>query len=586
MPSVLALDRLVEPADEIESPNGRGQVEWRVALHRESQSCALGTCAHDHLATAFRVLVSTRNGALWGPFRGAGPTLYHSSVACTVLAKYNYRRFATEIEACVEHYQLEYRGNPHLDRLSLEDLRALMRTLAATERSDSALIDRATAALVDVCRNSERVTGAGFVDQVARSALAIAGYAGPDKVPQDFWERLLSEQNDEDGSWSRGTREEATIALTARAVLALSRAEIETAAQGATRGREFLLAVLERTSWEAVAPSADAHLRTMLLRALVTSENSDERLVSLGVRWLLDATNEEGCWGTTRGGPTAVEQTALSLRALLEARAHDTVSSRVAEFWLARLSRVVDGNAERLNELEERFEEAIVYRYSALKDENARLRNEGERLDVELSEAKHRTETVERENATLQSALVAQLSYDDAVLESLRSRMARLSSRQRLLHICAELGLAVFAALALILDMSSTIGVLATAVLGLAFAIGICGILYRIERSYRVRAVDAVGEDRGAGYARIAGVHDRFVTLTKSWGRDEIGQLVFALYVDISDLPLDILERRAEELVVGHDGEARLGEWRQWIRDLGRMEPEERRVVLRELHSL
>jgi hypothetical protein len=337
-------------------------------------------------------------GEGWGPYPKLGSDLHHSSLAIQALSNAGDASFVGTIAGAASYFRSRNEGQLH--ELCIEDICDLLLLIRVEQRpEDDEYVQSLISLLLDACNHLLEKGRQPSVRTICSILLAALEWGDcSQSLACMLTERLIKMQNT-DGSWPSAGGDSSSIVASAMAIRVLTRLE-KTDDGGNTlrRGLIFLNSEIDRKTWSGIGIEGDTFSQAVVLRALAEAQSNEYKCIQDGIDILLSSMNMDGSWGGGAGEPGNVENTALSLLALVAAGENKFLPARLAKAAITDLqAQLGEVNRERDN-LRQDFDRKI-------QDECGLVVQERNKLIKENKGLKDRTQTAEKDAKKSREAL-------------------------------------------------------------------------------------------------------------------------------------------------------------------------------------
>lgn len=411
----------------------------------------------------------------------------------------------------------------------------------------------------------------------------ISGLAAGDRTEAV---RFLLEAQNADGSWSAVPRGPGTLTSTAEAVRALGLCDTPAAHNARHRALAYLADYVTRQGL-ASSPT-DTFDVAVALRAVGEFDSADYMLVlALADELRRRQNSEDGGWPSHPGEPSAVEPTALAVLALTAAGARSHVPARLAQAALAVANEHVASISAERDRLKDNMDAEVEARCRDLMTDHRRLKGEVERL---------------RERAELASSLESEVKRLARIANPVRYETELFaeilaSPRMQLVGFVAavtSIAGGVFALSRADVDLRLTLGI-ATALAG-AFALMVTlalqfrnarRLVFLLMESTR-RSTDqfelALPSAADPSEVKVRDLRRAVLDIVADWPPPAREEMVYLLYSQLSSVPSDVAERRAEEMALRLGVNPRsAAHFSAWASAVGLLQRSEREVLFDQL---
>jgi hypothetical protein len=345
------------------------------------------TLLPEHLQRAARFLASSRNpGEGWGPSRGLSTDLGQSALAIEALMAIDNADFRAPIAEAALHLQQSIGEN--FERLSVDELLDYGAVICGDPTFDHEYADLIADEILQ--RYESLVRGEAELQTGILSRLLLARLVderAATEIREDWERRLLARQSDSDGGWPALSDGRSSVIPTTLAVRALAKCDQERSRHARNRGLDYLRAAVAEQGWQDLGGS-DLYAAARALRSLgEASVADDERILVVGVRFVLDRRNPDGGWGGAAVGVSTVEATALASLALVSAGENRFVPSRLARAAMVSAQVHIAETTEALARFQADFDSAVKQECGRVVDERDTLRREIGRLSKMADDA-------------------------------------------------------------------------------------------------------------------------------------------------------------------------------------------------------
>lgn len=346
------------------------------------------------IKNAGKFLCNSRNEeGDWGYFKGFPSDLHVSSLSIKALRILKNQEFETYAEDATAYIKDAYGSD--IDKYGVQKSVDLLNIISGNETRDTELEQK-------IVKNIKSLKiGDGWGNQepsISLSCEVVLALIELKRPPQSLitqWiEYLVRTQSSENGGWGATPDSNSEIIPTSQALRVLNYFSDKFYSKAKSATIEFFLNYFKKKSWKEIY---DIYSVAIILQTIGYLEEFPFEIIQNGIDYIYECVNPDGGWGATKGQPSNVEHTSLSMIALSSVDDNKFVPVRLvnAIFKTAR-AELINLQNERDNLLKD-IDLKVQKEMKNIINERNELKKKAERHKKEVKKWKDRVERLEHE---------------------------------------------------------------------------------------------------------------------------------------------------------------------------------------------